>query len=418
MKHFWWINLLVLCSFLKTDARAQAQVPFPPAYYQLAPFQQVQPLAQNGYAVPYPNQNASVNPNYATPVAYGSPYGNAPQSQYSMPNTVINNGKYTGGATSGWTLPYPDVQGYPASNTTTGHNLQVDPVQYSQMHQPPESEILNEPGPLRATPPGLTTPKPDVPLNWHGLIWKQNFGEATYIMGSGDNYGATILRASGTLTFAKLPLLSLTPEFGVWNLNGPDNTDLPSNLFNTGLRISWFQPVSKDFQMLFSVSPGVWTDFQSTADMVRVTGMALGFYQWTDEINLAFGAIVLNRDNLSVLPVIGLTYKPDEFHKFEITFPKPRYSWKHNHSPDSNRWWYVGGEFGGGTWAIERANGLDDRVTLTDYRFLVGMENKHNNGVKEYVELGAAFGRKVAYHSDIGNYSPNAAFIARVGINF
>ena len=37
-------------------------------------------------------------------------------------------------------------------------------------------------------------------------------------------------------------------------------------------------------------------------------------------------------------------------------------------------WWYVGGEYGGGAWTVEREGDFSDRIDINDIRVMLGLE--------------------------------------------
>ena len=49
---------------------------------------------------------------------------------------------------------------------------------------------------------------------------------------------------------------------------------------------------------------------------------------------------------------------------------------------------------------VEHPLGAKDSLTLTDYRFLIGLERKRNGGGKSFLEFGYIFGRSLEYRDD------------------
>jgi len=66
-------------------------------------------------------------------------------------------------------------------------------------------------------------------------------------------------------------------------------------------------------------------------------------------------------------------------------------------------WSYVGGEYGGGSWAIERIDGSDDQVDINDVRAFVGIEWIGPRRVTGFFDFGYAFERELVYASDPSN---------------
>ena len=245
----------------------------------------------------------------------------------------------------------------------------------------------------------------------------------TYIAGDDNKLGIGDFTVSSSYQLKSLPFLSLTPSYQMSFLSGPQQTDLPETLYRAGLDISWFQPLSEQWILQVAVTPGVAADFDTTdAAMIRIMGRALAFYQASEEWKWAIGVVYLARDDLPVLPVAGLVYTPTPDIKFDLMFPKPRFAYRYEQTSSGENWCYIGGEIGGGTYAIERITGDMDVVTIGDLKFLMGLEFKQGTDPKNldvmFYEVGVVFNRDVEYESGIGDYNPKSTFVARAGLVF
>ena len=105
--------------------------------------------------------------------------------------------------------------------------------------------------------------------------------------------------------------------------------------------------------------------------------------------------------------------------RWEIVFPKPRFSWRFDRQENRERWVYLAGEFGGGSWAVERASGgADDVATYSDWRLIGGLEMKYSSGRSLLFEVGYVFNRELEYKSDLGNFEPDDTVMLRAGVTF
>ena len=130
------------------------------------------------------------------------------------------------------------------------------------------------------------------------------------------------------------------------------------------------------------------------------------------------GAAYLNLETRRVLPIAGVVYHADDDTRLELLFPESKLARRISHTEACDRWAYLGTQFFGRTWHIERASGIEENVTYTDWRVSLGLETKLVNHMAWYVELGAAFNRELTYESHLGDYDPGTTGFVRGGIYY
>jgi hypothetical protein len=83
-------------------------------------------------------------------------------------------------------------------------------------------------------------------------------------------------------------------------------------------------------------------------------------------------------------------------------------------------WWYLTGEYGGGSWTIERAfTGITQQIDINDFRIGGGLEWNGPRGFTGFVEGGWVFNRVVLYRGDpADNFSPEDSFYLRAGFSW
>jgi hypothetical protein len=153
------------------------------------------------------------------------------------------------------------------------------------------------------------------------------------------------------------------------------------------------------------------SDFEgSSRDGIRFPGHAVGFLKVAPRWELVFGVDYLDRGDLKILPVAGLIVVPHRHVRLEIVFPRPRLVLQltHNHRLS------LGGELGGGSWAIERTNLVDDLATYRDLRLSIGLEHATDDGDLSAFEIAYLFDRKLEYTSGIGDYYPRDTVMLRL----
>jgi hypothetical protein len=228
----------------------------------------------------------------------------------------------------------------------------------------------------------------------------------------------------------------LDVEWGAKWLNGPSTTDLPPYLFNVLINVGNRFQINDHMTIDAMISPGWFTDFSNKGvQAFRLPWHLVSYHQMSDDWHGVLGVTDLARDDIHYLPVVGMVFAPvDGDVRLDLVFPKPRIAWrivsendgpkvKHNESTGEFKdvcslWLTLGGELGGGSYAISREDRAYDVVTYRDYRLVAGLETRWKNGGATRTEAGWIFNRAVDYRSGLGNYSPGDSFMIRVSSDF
>lgn len=234
---------------------------------------------------------------------------------------------------------------------------------------------------------------------------------------AGDNFGMFSIESFPTLEFGKDSAVLFGSGFHF--LNGPAGTgidapDMPPRLFDLHTAFHVRKQFNDRAMLDVKLGVGVFTDFEGSARKgVRFPGHVVGYNELTRTLVSVMGLEVLDRDDISVLPVGGLVWSPHRDLIFEAVFPRPRISMR----LDDESAMYFGGELGGGTWAIQRDNTTNDNVTYRDLRVVWGIE-KYGKGSDSTIEIGWAFDRSLEYRSGLGNTHFDGAIILRWHTHF
>jgi hypothetical protein len=226
-----------------------------------------------------------------------------------------------------------------------------------------------------------------------------------WIPGGGDQFGMFTL---GWDHYTKSGIENgLGLGAGFYFLSGPNQTDMPAIVydFSAGYQIRY-----RLGELAIDVSAAVLaaSDFKGCArEGIRYPAHAVGFLTLADGFDLVFGVDYLDRGDYKLLPVMGAIWAPNDTLRFELVFPRPRiyYQFIDHHRI------YVGGELGGGTWAIERESLADDLATYRDLRICLGIESVEKTGHRCAFEVAYLFDRRLMYTSKIGNMNLNDAFM-------
>ncbi len=229
----------------------------------------------------------------------------------------------------------------------------------------------------------------------------------SWIVGNGQQYGDF---SFGTSPYVTAGVESgFRPGVGFHFLAGPDRTDMPPVLIDFSLGYQK-RDVIGDLAYDVACSVVAASDFEgSSHDGVRFPAHAVGYLAFTETIDLVFGADFLDREDVRLLPVGGVLWRPDAAVRVELVFPSPRIDLQ---LTETQRL-YLRGGLGGGTWAVERDSELDDLATYYDLQVAIGLGTWPCEGTWTSCEIAYVFDRQLQYTSGPGDYRPNDTVMIR-----
>jgi hypothetical protein len=271
---------------------------------------------------------------------------------------------------------------------------------------------------------------PDLPPDARDGVFQKLLFDATWLdSGTDHGFGVTDLELETVLA---LPVpsrqwpMTVTPAFAVRYLDGPAASDLPPRVYDAAVEFRWRRrlvPRLPRWAVDLAVSPGVFSDFRQGADeALRIPGHAIGVFIWTPQTKLLLGVAYLDREDVGLLPVGGVIWTPREDLEFELAVPRPRIAcridWPHACPDGAEDWVYLAGEFGGGSWAIRRADRTNDVFAYRDYRLILGLERKAVGRLDARLEIGYVFGRQIEYASSTPDVKPSDTVMLRAGLTY
>jgi hypothetical protein len=260
-----------------------------------------------------------------------------------------------------------------------------------------------------------------------GFFQKLSFSAAWLNRTSQQNMGVTEVR-TGLTVAAPLPSrdfpLLITPAFNMTALHGPRSgpgiPDLPEQVYDASIDFTWLPKLSERWLGILSVGPGLYSDWEDLQDdAFRTKAKALARYEWSpDRLQLLFGVLYLDRDDVNWLPAGGLIWAPHADARYELLFPRPKLARCLARSARHEDWLYFAGEFGGDTWSVQPAAGQVDRITLRDWRLYLGIERRRDGGAGHRIEVGYVFSRDVRFDSATPDYQTGDTIMLRAGVDF
>jgi hypothetical protein len=250
----------------------------------------------------------------------------------------------------------------------------------------------------------------------------------TYVAGGDDpnDLGINDLETAVTFTIPNFlttgqPLF-ISPGFALHLWDGPAGlpADLPPNAYSAYLDAQWASDPNLQIGVELGFRIGVYTDFETmNENSLRIQGLGLGVFRLTPTLTAKVGAMYLDRNKIKILPAGGVLWTPTPQVRFDIFFPQPKLSAYLTTVGRHELWWYLAGEYGGGAWTIQRADGTSDRVDINDIRVSAGIEWTGPKGVTGFVEGGFVFKRQVIYVvTPSDSFDPGDTYMVRAGISF
>ncbi len=202
----------------------------------------------------------------------------------------------------------------------------------------------------------------------------------------------------------------VTGAMNVHWLSGPGSSPLPPRLYEFVLGFQTRNNISDQFSYDLYTSIGAWSDFEDSArDGIRFPSHAVGMFHVNHSTDFVFGVDYLDRDDIAVLPVIGVSLRDVfvENLRMDLVFPRPRIDYM---LTDTDRM-YLAGTLNGGTWEIDFPDESNQVMTYRDFRLLLGFETASKNGSLSAWEFGWVFGRKLQFRDVPGATNFDDAFV-------
>ena len=263
-------------------------------------------------------------------------------------------------------------------------------------------------------------------------------GSWAYLFGnnSGTQLGINELDTSATFALPfffnspanlnKAPLL-ITPGFGLQLWNGPNmvttGDDLPPSTYDVFLDTSWNPQMTPLFGAELGIRVGIFTAWDTFVwDSWRLMGRAIGTINLTPTMQGKVGIVYLDRNQVKLLPAVGMTWIPDPNSRYDIFFPAPKAAKRFSQWRNKSIWGFLAGEYGGGAWTFTQAN-MNGAVTEYDYNDVritggVEMVPVTAQGLAGSFEVGYVFARNLYYVDGARNLNLNDTLMLRLGLAY
>jgi len=288
-------------------------------------------------------------------------------------------------------------------------------------HPDSSSELLEAPGQVLAAPAEAASGESQLPPGARNGIFQKALFDGTWLApGGAESLGLYELQLRGIFALPCPTIQSpmvITPGFAVQYIDGSQPVQLPPRLYEGFVQFRWLSQATPKLGLDLSVTPGVYSDFEhGSNEAFRLTGHGAAAWTWNETTKLVAGAAYLARPDVNVIPIGGIIWTPRPDVQFDLIFPEPkaarRVYWNGHAGDDVQDWLYVSAEFTGDVWAVGFPTGVD-RVLLSDYRLILGVERKVLGGLSSRFEVGYVFGRHIRYGGDVPDFHPTDTVMLR-----
>ena len=297
--------------------------------------------------------------------------------------------------------------GYPGYNTAAPSLVPpTAPVGYGAPPPPGSPGSVIPPGGIMANPTMQQTMR----------VFQGVRGSWAYLYGTGNGTSVGVNELDTTASFAlpffyhsqanlnHAPLL-ITPGFGLQLWDGPETSasmlaDLPPSTYDVFLDAAWNPQFTPLFGAELGIRVGIYTNWDVLVwESWRIMGRAVGTLQLTPTMQGKAGIVYLDRNQVKLLPVIGMTWVPNANARYDILFPTPKASWRVSEMMNRSVWTFIAGEYGGGAWTFRRSTGQISPFDYNDIRITLGTElvPKTPQGLSGSLEVGYVFYRQLFY---------------------
>jgi hypothetical protein len=314
--------------------------------------------------------------------------------------------------------------------------LDVEPISLPTQRFSEESMLWRESDPIAGQPQPLPaverldfTPLEETRPDWRRLA------RPTFSFGfewEPETGGLAIGSYDARVTVPTFPIFGppppmITAGFSFTDLHAPESFDLPSSLYDISLGITGMRKLDNRWMIRWMISSAFASDWENTtSDAWQFRGGAFVVWNCSEQWQITLGALATGREDIPVLPAAGAIWQPGDRVRVDLMMPRPRVSFMVADRGSRQHWIYAGGGLDGGTWAYQRASGLDELLTYREWRLVLGWEAKPPGrfggpptpGLKLGTEIGYVIGRTFEFNSAAPDIKPDNALLLRASVSF
>ena len=196
--------------------------------------------------------------------------------------------------------------------------------------------------------------------------------------------------------------LRITPIVGWHALGDLPGKDLPSQVFDVAVPLSWRFWETERGGVSVGLTPGLYGDFRRVSSATfQLTGWLTGDLQLNESWTLLGGIALVRQLRSNWLPIGGVIWTPTEDWQIELLIPRPRIARRLRQTETEDVWLYVAGQYGGGAWSIDDGAAGNQLLSYSDFRLVGGVNVWRASGRELMIEAGYVFSRELVLANEI-----------------
>lgn len=251
--------------------------------------------------------------------------------------------------------------------------------------------------------------------------------KAEWIADSQTGMASTDFNISLPLLFIKTPPPIVKVGVNYTSLQTPRSFGIPEDLFEYSVGIASFRKLNERWNVRSMFGVELATDNENrSSDAWRFRGGVFATYSKSENVSWTMGAIAMGRQDLPVIPVVGAVWLPSSSVRVDLVYPQPRINRLLFDDGDRQQWVYFGGGTNGSTWGYQQFDAIDDQLTYSDLRVVLGLESRPAGssgmpfvrGKTMQLELGYVFSRELEFEQETRRESLGDALMLSFSTKF
>lgn len=194
--------------------------------------------------------------------------------------------------------------------------------------------------------------------------------------------------------------------------------DMPPELYRLETGLIALHQFNERWSLTALGTAGLHGDLDTMEDVYRFSAFAIADRKVNEKLTINFSFGYIDREEFSFVLAPGVDWRPNDDWRVLVRPPDARVSRRlAGESGPYGTFAYASAGLSGGSYAVERADGSEDILTIRGFPLRLGLEKVYRNG-RLFGDAGWMFGRKVEYEDGDEDEHLDDGFVLRAGITF